>query len=150
MKMVNIESMSKGEKSLLLYLESRATNHSGLINVSQINKEEIDICNRWNKKGFIQFGRVVARNVRSYCFMWCKLPESTFKIAHKLRKERADRMWLNKNWLSTEESREMHGSPHLSGLNNNEPISDVNKFKKVKINNKEIKKSKNQQKGGII
>lgn len=112
-----LKNMSKDERSLLLFLETRAVDYGGRVNLQHMNKEDMDITEKWNKEGFLEFGRIVMRNHNSDGTNWCKLSDEAWKLAHKERKARAERMWKNKTWLSTEESREMHRDPHTSGLN---------------------------------
>ena len=114
---MKIKDMSKDEKSLILFLETRQVDYGGRVNTQHMNSDDMEIASRWDKKGFIGFGRIVMRNHNSDGTHWCKLSEEAFQLAHELRRERAGRMWLNKTWLSTKESKEMHGDPHLSELN---------------------------------
>ena len=115
---MNKKEMTKDEKSLLLSLETRQVDYGGRVNLQHMNDEDADIAEKWKKEKFIGFGRIVIRNHNSDGSHWCRLSKEAFKMAHKLRLERANRMWKNKTWLSTEESREMHGDPHSSGMNN--------------------------------
>jgi len=117
------EKMSKDEKSLLLFLETRQVDYGGRVKIDHMNGEDMEIVKSWKKSKFIGFGRIVIRNHNSDGTHWCKLSEEAIKIAHELRIERANRMWENKTWLSTEESKEMHGSPYSSGLNNPENLN---------------------------
>ena len=117
-----IELMSKDEKSLLLFLETRGVDYGGRINIKHMNQEDMQIAERWSKEGFLEFGRIVIRNHNSDGTHYVKIPDSTFMIAHKLRLERAKRMYLNKTWLSTKESRKMHGDPHSNKMNNPEKL----------------------------
>ena len=120
---MKIKDMSRDEKSLLLFLETRQVDYGGRVNLQHMNNIDTEISERWNKEEFVGFGRIVMRNHNSDGTHWCKLSEEAFKLAHKLRRERADRMWQNKTWLSTNESKEMHGDPHLSGMNNPEVLN---------------------------
>lgn len=129
--MMKIKDMTKDEKSLLLFFETRQVDYGGRVNIQHMNNEDGDIAEKWNKKGFIGFGRIVIRNHNSDGTHWCKLSDEAFKIAHKLRFERANRMWENKTWLSTGESREMHGDPHLSGMNNPKTLQEYNPHTEV-------------------
>lgn len=110
-------NMTKEEKSLLLFLETRAVDYGGRVNTLHMNGEDFDIAKRWDEEGFVGFGRIVARNHNSDGSHWVKLSDEAWKLAHKERKARAKRMWDNKTWLSTKDSMEMHGHPHCSGMN---------------------------------
>ena len=122
---MNREEMTKDEKSLLLFLETRQVDYGGRVNLQHMNDDDMEIAERWNKEGFVGFGRIVRRNHNSDGTHWCRLSKEAFKIAHEIRIERAERMWQNKTWLGTKESREMHGDPHLSGMNH---IEEPNKL----------------------
>ena len=116
--------MSKDERSLLLFLETRQVDYGGRVNLVHMNKEDMDIAKKWNNEGFIAFGRIVARNINSEGSSWCKLSEEAFNLAHEERKARAKRMWENRTWISAKDSREVHGNPHFSGLNNQETMEE--------------------------
>ncbi len=122
--MKTLKKMSKDERSLLLFLETRQVDYGGRVNLQHMNKEDMDIAQKWNNEGFIGFGRIVARNINSDGSSWCKLSEEAFKLAHKERKARAKRMWENRTWISTKDSMEVHGNPHTSGLNKQENIRE--------------------------
>jgi hypothetical protein len=119
-EIIKAQELTKDQKSLLLFLETRQVDYGGRVNATHMNNEDMKIAEKWNEEGFVLFGRIVIRNHNSDGAHWCKLSNEAFEMAHKLRIERADRMWLNKTWLSTEESKEMHGDPHLSGINSEE------------------------------
>ena len=112
-----IKNMSKDERSLLLFLETRVVDYGGRVNLAHMNEEDMNIAEKWDKEGFIGFGRIVMRNHNPDGTNWCRLSEKAWDLAHEERKARAKRMWENRTWLGTKESREMHGDPHLSGLN---------------------------------
>lgn len=112
-----IERMSKDEKSLLLFLETRAVDYGGRVNLAHMNEGDIKIAEKWNKDGLIEFGRIVIRNCNSDGTHWVKLSVNAFSIAHELRLQRANRMWENRTWLSTKDNIEINGNPHLSGMN---------------------------------
>lgn len=112
-----LAEMSKDERSLLLFLETRAVDYGGRVKEAHMNKEDFKIAEKWNEEGFIEFGRIVARNINTDGGHWVKLSDDAWKLAQEERKARATRMWENRTWISTEDSREMYGNPHLSGLN---------------------------------
>ncbi len=120
-----IELMSKDEKGLLLFLETRAVDYGGRVNLQHMNDIDMGIAERWDKEGFLEFGRIVMRNHNSDGTHCVKLKYSTFMVAHELRLERSKRMFQNRTWLSIKENREMHGDPHLSGMNKTEPTNKL-------------------------
>ena len=125
---MKMKELTKDEKSLLLFLETRQVDYGGRVNLAHMNNEDMEIAERWNKEKFIGFGRIVMRNHNSDGTHWCKLSEEAFKIAHNLRRERAKRMWERKTWISTEDNMKLNGNPHLSGMNNpNKEVSNIHK-----------------------
>lgn len=118
--MINIKEMSKDEKSLLLFLETRAVDYGGRVNIQHVNKGDMEIASKWNATDFLYFGKIVIRNHNSDGTHWVHLSDEAFKIAHQLRLERVNKMYENRTWISTEDSMKVHGNPHLSGLNHKE------------------------------
>lgn len=55
-----VDPMSREERSLLLYLETRAVEKRGIVASSHMNKEEIAIAMGWAEVGFIRFARMKA------------------------------------------------------------------------------------------
>jgi len=49
--------MTKGERSLLLYLETRAVDHAGKVDCQHMNGEDFKIAEQWNERGFLFFRR---------------------------------------------------------------------------------------------
>ena len=111
------KDLDREEQSLLLFLETRAVDYGGRVNGVHMNEGDFKIVERWNKEGFIGFGRIVARHANNDGCHWVKLTDESLKLAHELRIERMKRMWKNKSYITTEDNIEMHGHPHLSGLN---------------------------------
>lgn len=101
---------TKDERSLLLYLETRAVDHGGRVADANINAEDLAIAERWNAQGYVNFGRVAWEDVTAGRVTgsahWCLLSPEAFEDAHRLRRERAARMWANRTWRSTAEKRE--------------------------------------------
>ena len=60
---------------------------------------------------------IVARHHNSDGTHWCQLSDETWKLAHEERNERARRMWEKRTWIGTDESMEINGNPHFSGMN---------------------------------
>jgi len=99
--------LNKTELSLLLYLETRAVDHGGLVETSHMNEEDDEIAKRWNEEGFIKFGRVYSKHVKKTAYgaasRWVQFTEEAWEEAHKERKARADRMWEKRSWLKSDE-----------------------------------------------
>ena len=102
---ITLETMSKTEKSLLLFFEECAVNHSGKVTCEQMNDADYAIAKRWNQADFISFGRVVAKDCDKYGTNWCKLSPEAWAIVSVERKARAERTWANRLWRTTNEKR---------------------------------------------
>ena len=98
----DIATMTKDEQSLLLFLETCAVDHAGRVNVQHMNAKDMDSAQRWNKSGFVRFGRIVAADASRYGSHWCELSEPAWVAAHQYRKDRAARMLKARAYVRTE------------------------------------------------
>lgn len=90
--------MTKTERSLLLYLETRAVDHRGFVRVEQMNEEDMAIAKRWNTEGFIEFKRVTKRGGNGLELTYAvRLTDAAWELVHKERRARAER---NSCWES--------------------------------------------------
>ena len=101
--MKTLKTMTKDEKSLLLFFESCAVDKWGKVNTRHINEEDYEIAEKWNKEKFIGFGRVASEGVNEYGSHWCLLSDEAWKLAHEERKARGIRVWGKRTWQTTEE-----------------------------------------------
>lgn len=94
--MKNLDTMTPDERSLLLYLETRAVDYGGLVDIKHMNKEDFDIAKKWDKEEFIKFGRIKFRYIKFHSIgvstHWCELSEEAWKLAHSERKARCIRI----------------------------------------------------------
>ena len=88
---VNVEELTRDEKSLLLYLECRAVDDSGTLDSRQMNQADFEIAKRWNESGFIKFGRIGSIDLRLGRTHWCVLSEDAWIAAHKIRRLKSER-----------------------------------------------------------
>ena len=103
-----LEDLTREERSLLLYLESRSVDNRSLVDVRRMNKEDMTVAKKWNDTGFVNFGRIAFESLErtgnsSY---WCKLSDDAWKLAHEERRARAKRMYDKRKWETTIESRQ--------------------------------------------
>jgi len=102
-----LESLTREERSLLLYFECVSVDYSGLIDGLKINNEDNDIAKRWASEGFIEFGRVkledVEKNGRKS--LWVTLSDNAWELAHRERRDRAKRNWSSRRWRKNSEDR---------------------------------------------
>ncbi len=106
---VKLSDFGKDERSLLLFFETCAVDYGGRVDRRRMNDIDAAIARRWHEEKFIKFGRIVARHVNSQGSSWCQLSDTAWSLAHQERKNRAERMWLKRKWLSTEENTNEHG-----------------------------------------
>jgi len=107
--MKKLESMTKDERSLLLFLETRAVDYGGRVNLQHMNREDFDIAEKWHKEGFISFGRIVHRFINKDGTHSVVFFEDAWRLAHKERIARSKRMWLERDWITTGENIDMYG-----------------------------------------
>ena len=91
---------TKDERSLLLFFETRLVDYSGRVASIHMNEEDIKIAKKFVEENLIQFGRLKFAVVESFRGQgltqrhthWVRFSDAAWKIAHKLRRERSDRM----------------------------------------------------------
>jgi len=99
------KSLTKDEKSLLLYFEARAVDHSGTVDSTKMNDDDFKIARRWNENGFVEFGRIYSGDLKAFrASHWCHLSPDAWKKAAKLRKEKAARTFERRYWRKTSEA----------------------------------------------
>jgi hypothetical protein len=101
------EKMTKSEKSLLLYFETRYVDYLGRVMIEQMNTEDRIIAKEWKDKGYIEYGRIVQKDWNRDGSYSVKLSDRALADAHKLRKERAEQWWDNKGYTRTMDLLEM-------------------------------------------
>ena len=100
-------NLSKDEKSLLLYFETCAVDNTGRVDQLKMNDIDREIAERWNSEGYIKYGRICYKdcigNQIKQLTHFIFLSEEAWDKVHKLRRERANRMWKNKSYMTAEE-----------------------------------------------
>ena len=102
---MKLEEMTRDEKSLLLFLETRVVDYWGKVDTRHMNDEDMEIARRWSKEGFIEFGRIAFKDVSKRGTHWCRLSEKAWRLVHQERRIRAERGWLARPWKTAEEAR---------------------------------------------
>ena len=102
-----ITTLTRDEKSLLLYLESRAVDHSGKVAMEKMNDADRVNAKRWNEEGFISFGRIAHADIfsGSTATHWVHLSQEAWETAHLLRRKRAEDSWQSRRYQTTDEKR---------------------------------------------
>lgn len=103
--MKTLETMTKDERSLLLFFETRAVDHSGRVQTAHMNADDMEIATRWDAEGFVRFGRIAAEHRSEHGTHWCSLSDDAWSLVHAERKARAGRTWQTRHWQTTEEKR---------------------------------------------
>lgn len=98
--MKDLKSMTRAERSLLLFLECRLVDYRGGVATVHMNKEDFEIASRWDKEGFIGFKRQrmsdIEQSRKSSGHMKTithvvTFSEEAWKLAHQERRNRYER-----------------------------------------------------------
>lgn len=103
--MKTLETMTKDERSLLLFLETQAVDNSGKVKTAHMNSDDDEIAKQWNTEGFIRFGRVASEYANQFGTHWCQLSDEAWLLVAEERKARAKRTWDKRTWATAEEKR---------------------------------------------
>lgn len=96
------KSLTRDEISLLLYLDTCAVDHGGMLDQRKMNAADRDTLARWAAEKYVETGR--------RCFddgggNWVHLPPETMADAHLARAARAEAAWQTRAWRTTAEAR---------------------------------------------
>lgn len=91
LEMKSLDVMNSNERNLLLYLETRAVDHGGLVDAKHMNTEDFDMAEKWNKEGFVKFGRIKFHSI-AVSSHWCELSKEAWKLAHAERRAKCKRV----------------------------------------------------------
>jgi hypothetical protein len=93
---MNLEEMSKDERSLLLYIESCAVDYAGLVHSLKINEADYTLLKEWDASGFISWSRITFKSLQllsdKHRTTFVRLSEEAWILAHQERRNRALRM----------------------------------------------------------
>jgi hypothetical protein len=86
--------LTRDQKSLILYVETRCVDHDGLLRGEQMNQEDRENLKVFQESGHLTYGRVPAMMLSKLSGQthWATLTDAGFALAHALRKERASRI----------------------------------------------------------
>lgn len=98
-----ISELTRDEKSLLLYAETVMVDLGGIYEPRRMNDEDRAIMKRWKESGFLDHGRVSSEHLTSRRAVWIRLSPEAVALAQELRRERIERAWGNRNWITTAE-----------------------------------------------
>lgn len=89
------ENLTRTEKSLLMYVETRIVDHDGLLGDQHLNTEDrIALHSLQYEADFLRSGRVPSEYLAQAsrfgkCSTWAHLTEKGWEAVHRLRRERA-------------------------------------------------------------
>ena len=86
--------MTRDQRSTLLYLETRAVDHRGIVDTRHMNDGDMAICKEWDRTGFLEFKRRPAEGAfaaRSTGTHYTILSNEAWEVAHRFREERGIR-----------------------------------------------------------
>lgn len=102
--MKTLETMTRGERSLLLFLETCAADDAGAVDARHMNGDDMETVKKWSEEGFVKFGRITFGSISgSYRNHWCELSDEAWSLAHQERRARFARMNEKRSWTRTEE-----------------------------------------------
>lgn len=105
--MKTIDTLTKDEKLLLLFAECACVDYGGIYQPERLNDDDREILEQWKLEGFCDYGRVASQHLNPKRMVWLRLSEEAMRMAHTLREQRASRMWANRDWISTQEKRNL-------------------------------------------
>lgn len=92
------EEWDEKHAGLLLYFETCLVDSYGRVDGRRINKEEVDVAQKWTNEDFVKFGRLSMKTIDSsrgdahrYTH-YIRFSNEAWEITHQLRRERSGRM----------------------------------------------------------
>jgi hypothetical protein len=103
-----LDDLTKEQKSLLLFLETRAVDHGGLVATEHMNDDDLAQAKSWTTAGFIGFGRLASESMTHprRSTHWVTLSDEAWKWTHAERRARNGRLYEKRTWLKTSELRQ--------------------------------------------
>lgn len=96
---MNLETMSKDERSLLLYFETCMVDNRGKVDGRRMNAADHEIVKEFVKQGLITFQRLPFKHITELkdkaqvnAHYWITFSDKAWELAHQERRNRSDRM----------------------------------------------------------
>lgn len=88
------DTMTKDERSMLVYAETCVVDYSGLLEGQRMNRADMEALKKFKAAGLLDYGRIPAALLdRSYGKThWVTFNESAWTLAHQLRRVRAQQI----------------------------------------------------------
>ena len=88
---MNLADMTRDERSLLLYFETRMVDYSGRVDTRRMNDDDMEIVDKWKAADFIDYGRIRVADHNMDGSNWVEFSEEAWQLAHQERRARAER-----------------------------------------------------------
>lgn len=94
--------LSRDEQSCLLYLETCMVDQHGRCEGVRMNAADQEAVKKFVEQGLLEFGRIPLKEIprpdgRVQNTNWVKFNDGAWELAHKLRRQRADRNYRGKH-----------------------------------------------------
>jgi len=106
-RVYELENFGKQERSLLLFLETRAVDYSGAVKTAHMNEADMDLARTWDQIGLIGFGRIAFESLPrpDGSTHWVFLSPDAWRLAHEERMARGCRTFARRTYMKTSEVR---------------------------------------------
>ncbi|WP_186019898.1 hypothetical protein [Burkholderia gladioli] len=98
MSEINIDALTRTEKSILLYAETCLVDYGGLLEGRRMNQDDMDALKALAYAGSISFGRVpgsllseIRDRTGRHVTHWITFNDVAWNLAHAIRRERASK-----------------------------------------------------------
>jgi len=98
------KELTKDQQTTLLYLETRLVDFAGRVNGAHLNASDRLWIDQMKEEKFLDFGRIVIQHHNRDGSAWVTFSDEAWELAHKLRRERADRMFAQRTYSTTREA----------------------------------------------
>lgn len=89
---MKLNEMTKGERSLLIYIESVCVDYGGIVHSQRVNEEDVEILKRWDKEGFISYSHLTWNSIQTladkHCTSLVRLSAEAWLLAQEERRAR--------------------------------------------------------------
>jgi hypothetical protein len=94
---------NREEASTILYLETCAVDHGGMVDARRMNADDFATVIRLGEAGMLRFGRMLSAAIKDIgphyrCSHWVEFTQAGYTLAATLRQQRAERNLMNKEW----------------------------------------------------
>lgn len=92
---IDIDTLSKSERGILLYAETCLVDFGGLLEGRRMNNADIDALKKFQQAGVLEFGRIPLKTLGMLMkagrepTYWVTFNDASWALAHALRRHRA-------------------------------------------------------------